>query len=380
MKSKFLLIFLVLGLLLPLSEAHFFEEHSLETLVACELVEGNNAIATCRDNLETLIACNEAADWSVLFYFIEDGKFYRFTHSRQYYNELLTIAGSNSKLRACAVGVGLHANQDVNSHGHEGEDGYTGETLKRWFISNTIGHPAVERNMINYIFANVDTINYKGRDIPITATLKERAEFYKKNGLTIFASDEELLNFIIEGSGEITGKTIRDSIAAVSTAVIGGKQESAFSNFSIPAWWWITAITFFSIGLIFMVLYAFAFFITKKLYIKIFIAGWVFIFFIVFLIGLFGWMGLSNGKAFVYYENVVDFAAGFLKPTHVEEWMEKGITNSVNFMETGIHPYADASGWNELGGANSKSFFGILIMAIAWILSSLFILNEVRKS
>ncbi len=380
MKTKLFLIFLALSLLLPLSEAHFFEQHSLETLVACEVVEGNNAITTCRDHLETLIACNEAADWSVLFYFIEDGKFYRFTHSRQYFNELLTIAGSDPKLRACAIGVGLHAHQDVGSHGHDGEDGYTGETLKRWFIANTLGHPAVERNMVNYLYANVDVIKYKGRDIPITASLKERAEFYKKNGLTIFASDEELLNFIIEGSGEITAETIRDSIAAVSTAVIGGKQDSAFSNFSIPAWWWITAITFFAIGLIFMVLYVFAFFIAKKMYVKVFIVGWVFIFFIVFLIGLFGWIGLSNGKAFVYYENVVDVAAGFLKPIEGQQWFEQGVENSASFMETGIHKFADASGWNELGGANTKSFFGILIIAVVWILSSLFILNEVRKS
>jgi hypothetical protein len=376
MNIAFLFVFLSL-LLLPFSSAHFFEEHALETILAGQRVNGAKAEQLNSQYLDVLVACNFATDYSVLFYYQEDGKKYRFTHSRQFYNNMLRLAGSDPKKQACAVGAGLHIHQDVNSHGQNGEDGYTGETLKRWFVSNTLGHPVVERNMIAQTF-ELDSFNYKGQTYPITQADKDLADFYKRNALNIFQADEELMQLVISASGEISEDTVRNALSVVGTAVSGeGKQNSVWGdNINIPSVFWITGLALFFVGLVLSILYIIVFIKGEGWLLRIFAAQWIIIFLLMTLVGGVGIIGLLNGQAFTYYENTVDFAAKFLKPTDAQTWMEKGVANSVQFLETGIHNFADGSGWNELGEANRNNFFVLLLSGIYWIITSVIILRR----
>ncbi|MEK6879128.1 MAG: zinc dependent phospholipase C family protein, partial [Nanoarchaeota archaeon] len=230
----FLFSILFLSLVLPTVESHFFELHSLQVIKSCELATTPTAVRLCSQYLDVIISCDLADDWSVVFYFLEQGKFYRFSHSRQFYNNLLANAGNNDKLRACALGVGSHHVQDITSHGYvdaKGEivQGYTGQTLSKFFITNALGHGPTERNMVNAVL-EMDKFSYKGKEVLITQKDKDDALYYRKNGLNIFNSDPELVQFLFSGSEEIPKETIENAIGVVATAVGGGKQGSVFTN------------------------------------------------------------------------------------------------------------------------------------------------------
>ena len=386
MKKLFAFLFFSLFIIsmLPLTSAHFFEYHSLDTMKACDLVTTEKAKQLCSQYEDVMVACNLASDWAVVFYFIEDGKFYRFTHARQYYNNLLTNAGNNPKLQACAVGAGLHHHQDVVSHGWVDEQeqihqGYTGQTLSKFFITNALGHGPVERNMVNSILDDMNSFNYRGQTIQISAQDKLDALYYKENGLNIFNEDPELVEFLFSGSEQIDRKTIENSIALVGTAVAGGKQETVFTNVEIPLWWWTFAIGILSLGLIMFILFGIAFLFAKGLITKSFIALWLGIFLIVIIVGFFATLGMVNGKAYVYYETTIDFFAKFLAPVNPQNFVSESVGNSINFIETGVHRFADASGWVPLAQASRSSFVFLSVILVSFILSSIFIIIRLRK-
>jgi len=387
MNKKLLSITFLLTLLLfgfvPTVQGHFFEPHVLETIKSCELADTPTANKLCDQYLEVMIACNLASDWAVVFYFLEDGKFYRFTHARQYYNNLLENAGSDEKLRACAIGAGLHHHQDPESHGFiesDGtiEQGYVGQTISKFFITNALGHGPVERNMVNNVL-DLDSINFRGQKLLITTKNKEDALFFRDNGLNIFNDDPELVDFLFSGSEEIPRETIENAIAIVGTAVSGGKQESVFTDFEIPTFWWVLFIGILSVGLLMFLIFSLAFLFAKGIFTKIFIGIWLIIFLIIIVVGFFGTLGLVNGKAYIYYEFTIDFFANFLEPSNPEAFLNEGIGNSIDFLETGVHKFGDASGWEPLAQASRFSFVFLAVILIAFIASSIFILIRLRR-
>ncbi len=144
---KKLLITLMLALLiLPSVMAFFPLTHKHQQNELLNTYQGNSEFyQKCMRHPDACYVGNVLTDLSVAWYYINQGENYVITHSPSFARAMLRNAVGEVE-EACAVGSGLHATQDYESHNLMVPD-----TIKKTGLPNSVIHVFAEQHVDNIV-------------------------------------------------------------------------------------------------------------------------------------------------------------------------------------------------------------------------------------
>ena len=330
-KNKFQIVLVILSLLLLINlvSADFPGVHIINTLESLE-TEPNTAFKQiCKENLEVCLGFNVCgADSTVVHYLTRSGQeVYRGTHVKKAVDNCFILAGTDRQLQAGCIGWGLHETQDPISHL---ENGYTANSIERYKATNLLLHPPTERVMENYVIENSEY-----EKAYINELISTNCDIFYKNPKYL-----KLLN-------EASGLNLDNDVQIVQSALKGQGRYSSEQiwgkKVDLPNWWYIiTGVLLVTSLLAFLSIAIFG-----KRFKLILMITWGMIGLIVGAVLL----SLMMGTSWIWYNSLIDIFDFFLTIPNIDSYIEKSISVSKQYLDTGILRSTDATGLDHYVGS-----------------------------
>jgi len=382
MKKILFILSIVLLLSIVNVSAFFPLTHKYEQNILLETYQGNSDFyQACIKHPDACYVGNVLTDLSVAWYYINGGENYIVTHSPIFAIKMLENAGTTGEQpkdieMACAVGSGLHATQDFQSHNF-----MIPFAIKNSGLPNSVIHVFAEQHLDTIVVdqhPEVKTqLNLLSNDswnkcIPlIKKTLRGFSEYDDE------FSSGKLDNVIYTFVEEVQKSVIPDStgydISFQNKVSLFGKLDFL----SLPV-----ILLYLSSMLLFLLLTALLIFRKNKgiiNYISIFIFGALFVFLVWFLISAF------SGTAFTTFVSVIKPFSNLAPIGNAQSHIDASIQNGYDFFDEGeawliARQDPDASGFSTLHEADEGSYLiYVYIVAILGILALLIYFNFKRN-
>lgn len=341
MKTKFILIFLLIGIFtLSTVRAYYTEDHLYWTLKGMAEVD-SPITQQCKPYIHLMLDGNTAADAEVIHYFDNQFMSYVFTHTKGGFEKCMQAAGTSPELQCLCYGIALHQVQDRFAHL---EDGIVPRYLQKSYTVNLLGHMIIEQQAEN-----------KMRDL-----IRERNENFVADGKWDFYNTHVLCSFFTGEEASICegfngGKKYENVLEEAFSFQIDndirifqmGYLEVGFLNsvykdrVSLPPWFWGVCIALIMIGLTISILAA----VFGK-------TGWKWLVFVLFLlvaiVGSYLLYAILHGNVWSIITQGVQIPTtlGLMKISNQDIITYDAKTQEATnkFLETGILPYSDVSG------------------------------------
>lgn len=375
-KKAILSVFL--GILLVGTVSAFFPiTHKYQQAQLMDTYSGDSEFYdACLKHPDACYVGNVLTDLSVVWYYINGGENYIITHSPSFARANLRNAVGEVEL-ACAVGSGLHATQDYQSHNIMVPD-----AIRRTGIPNSVLHVFAEQHIDNIVSEEypfiVNDISLLGND-----SWNKCIPLFKKTLEGFSAYEDEIDSGKLDDVIYVFIDNVQDSVTAGNTGydVSFRSKVSIFGKLAFVPMSFL--ITYIAVTFLFLTISILLLFRDNKTiinYLTMFIFAGIAVFLIViFMIALFG-------NAFNTMVTLIRPASDLVPVGNFDSHIRNSIENGYDFFDEGEQwlidrSSPDASGFTTLREADKQGRWLLyLIMGICiTALYSLIYLNFRRR-